>query len=52
MDSNQKILSATGSNKGIGYALIEWLLNEKSHLRIILLSNNENIGESALKSLI
>ena len=36
MDSNQKILLVTGSNKGIGYVLIELLLKEKSHLRIIL----------------
>ena len=52
MDSNQKILLVTGSNKGIGYTLIELLLKEKSHLRIILTSRNENLGESALKSLI
>ena len=52
MESNKKILLVTGSNKGIGYALIEGLLKEKSELRIILSSRNENLGESALKSLI
>ena len=52
MDSNQKILLVTGSNKGIGYALIEGLLKEKTSLRIILSSRNENLGQSALKSLI
>jgi NAD(P)-dependent dehydrogenase (short-subunit alcohol dehydrogenase family) len=52
MESNQKILLVTGSNKGIGYALIEGLLKEKSNLRIILTSRNENLGQTALKSLI
>ena len=52
MDSNQKILLVTGSNKGIGYALIEGLLKEKSNLRIILTSRNENQGQTSLNKLI
>ena len=42
MDSSQKILLVTGSNKGIGYAILEGLLKEKSQLRMILTSRNEN----------
>jgi NAD(P)-dependent dehydrogenase (short-subunit alcohol dehydrogenase family) len=52
MDSNQKILLVTGSNKGIGYAILEGLLKEKSKLRMILTSRNENQGQTSLNSLI
>ena len=52
MDSNEKILLVTGSNKGIGYAIFEGLLKEKSKLKMILTSRNESLGESALKKLI
>ena len=52
MDSSQKILLVTGSNRGIGYAILEGLLKEKSQLRMILTSRNEKLGEKALKTLI
>ena len=52
MDINQKILLVTGSNKGIGYAILEGLLKEKSKLRMILTSRNEKLGEISLNSLI
>ena len=52
MDSKEKILLVTGSNKGIGYAIFEGLLKEKSKLKMILTSRNEKLGESALKNLI
>ena len=52
MDSSQKILLVTGSNKGIGYAILEGLLKEKSKLRMILTSRNEKLGEKALNTLI
>ena len=52
MDTNEKILLVTGGNKGIGYAIFEGLLKEKSKLRMILTSRNEKLGELALKKLI
>ncbi len=52
MDSSQKILLVTGSNRGIGYAILEGLLKEKSNLKMILTSRKENEGEKALKTLI
>ena len=52
MDTNQKILLVTGSNKGIGYAILEGLLKEKSKLRMILTSRNENQGQTSLNNLI
>ena len=36
MDSNQKILLVTGSNKGIGFAILDGLLKEKTKLKLIL----------------
>ena len=52
MDLAQKILLVTGSNKGIGYAILEGLLKEKSKLRMILTSRNENQGQTSLNNLI
>ena len=52
MDINHKILLVTGSNKGIGYAILEGLLKEKSKLRMILTSRNENQGQTSLNNLI
>ena len=52
MNPNEKILLVTGSNKGIGFAILEGLLKEKSKLRMILTSRNENLGKSALQKLI
>ena len=52
MDLAHKILLVTGSNKGIGYAILEGLLKEKSKLRMILTSRNEKLGQTSLNSLI
>ena len=52
MDSKEKILLVTGSNKGIGYAIFEGLLKEKSKLKMILTSRNEQLGKSAFNKLI
>jgi NAD(P)-dependent dehydrogenase (short-subunit alcohol dehydrogenase family) len=52
MDLAHKILLVTGSNKGIGYAILEGLLKEKSKLRMILTSRNENQGQTSLNKLI
>ena len=52
MDSKEKILLVTGSNKGIGFAIFEGLLKEKSKLKMILTSRNKKFGESALNKLI
>ena len=40
----KKIILITGSNKGIGYGIIDALLKKKSNLRIILTSRNEILG--------
>ena len=42
--SSNKIVLVTGSNKGIGYGIIEALLKKKSNFRIILTSRNEQLG--------
>ena len=47
MASNKKIVLVTGSNKGIGYGIIEILLQKKSNLRIILTSRNEDLGKKS-----
>jgi len=52
MDSNQKILLVTGSNKGIGFAILDGLLKEKTKLKLILTSRNENQGQTSLNKLI
>ena len=52
MDSKEKILLVTGSNKGIGYAIFEGLLKEKSKLKMILTSRNEQLRKSAFNKLI
>ena len=40
--ASKKIVLITGSNKGIGYSIIETLLKKKSNLRIILTSEMNN----------
>ena len=52
MNSNRKIVLVTGSNKGIGYGVVEILLQKKSNLRIILTSRNEDLGKKAFNKLL
>ena len=52
MNSNRKIVLVTGSNKGIGYGIIEILLEKKSNLRIILTSRNEDLGQKSFNKLL
>ena len=49
---NQKVVVVTGSNKGIGYGIIETLLEKKSKLRIILSSRNEVLGKKSFEELL
>ena len=44
MSAKKIVVLITGSNKGIGYSIIETLLKKKSNLRIILTSRNEQLG--------
>ena len=50
--SPKKIVLVTGSNKGIGYSIIETLLKKKSNLRIILTSRNEQLGLKSFNQLL
>ena len=50
--SLKKIVLITGSNKGIGYGIIEALLKKKSNLRIILTSRNETLGIKSYNQLL
>ena len=50
--SSEKIVLVTGSNKGIGYSIIETLLKKKSNLRIILSSRNESLGMNSYNKLL
>ena len=52
MNYNRKVVLVTGSNKGIGYGIIEILLEKKSNLRIILTSRNEDLGKRAYYKLL
>ena len=52
MSSYRKIVLVTGSNKGIGYGIIETLLEKKSNLRIILTSRNESLGQNSFNKLL
>ena len=47
-----KIILVTGSNKGIGYGIIEGLLEKKLKHKIILSSRNEELGLKASNTLI
>ena len=49
---SQKVVVVTGSNKGIGYGIIETLLEKKSELRIILSSRNEELGKKSFEELL
>ena len=50
--SSKKLVLITGSNKGIGYGIIEALLKKKENLRIILTSRNESLGKKSYKQLL
>ena len=50
--ASKKIVLITGSNKGIGYSIIETLLKKKSNLRIILTSRNEQLGMKSFNQLL
>ena len=50
--SSKKIVLITGSNKGIGYGIIEALLKKKSKLRIVLTSRNESLGLASYNQLL
>lgn len=52
IQSKKKIVLITGSNKGIGYGIIETLLEKKSNLRIILTSRNEELGKKSFNELL
>ena len=47
----RKIVLVTGSNKGIGYGIIETLLEKKSKLVIILSARNEELGKKSYELL-
>ena len=49
--TSRKIVLVTGSNKGIGYGIIESLLEKRSNLRIILTSRNEELGKNSYNKL-
>ena len=49
---SKKIVLITGSNKGIGYGIIEALLKKKSNLRIVLTSRNETLGKKSYNELL
>ncbi len=50
--NRRKIVLVTGSNKGIGYGIVEILLQKKSNLRIILTSRNEDLGKNSFYKLL
>ena len=50
--SSKKIVLITGSNKGIGFGIIESLLKKKTNLRIILTSRNEQLGMKSFNQLL
>ena len=52
MTSKRKIVLVTGSNKGIGYGIIETLLEKKSNYKIILTSRNEDLGQKSFNKLL
>ena len=50
--SSKKLVLITGSNKGIGYGIIEALLKKKANLRIILTSRNDSLGKKSYNQLL
>ena len=51
-NSSRKIILVTGSNKGIGYSIIEVLLKQNTDMNIILSSRNQKLGETAVQKLL
>ena len=49
---NNKVVLVTGSNKGIGYGIVETLLKKKSPLKVILTSRNVELGKRSYTTLI
>ena len=47
----RKILLMTGANRGIGYAVVEKLLEKKAKIRIIMTARNDELGQEAYKTL-
>jgi len=47
-----KLVVITGANRGIGYALVEKLLQHKDKPRVVLTSRNPTAGEDARKTLV
>lgn len=49
---NQKIVLITGANKGLGYALLEKIVQQYPQYKVILTARNPSLGEEARKKLI
>lgn len=49
---NQKVVIVTGSNKGLGYALVEKLVHQYPNYKIIITARNPTLGEEARQKLI
>lgn len=47
----RKIVLITGANRGIGYAVVEKLLEKKTKLRIIMTARDDEKGQEAYKTL-
>ena len=47
----RKILLITGANRGIGYSVVEKLLEKKAKIRIIMTARNDELGQEAYKTL-
>lgn len=48
---NRKIVLITGGNRGIGYGIIESLLEKKTKLKVILTARNDSLGHKAYDTL-
>ncbi len=51
MDSTPRKIVVTGSNKGIGYSIIETLLASNTPYELILTARNPTLGEKSLETL-